>query len=1069
MLNSEMIVVRLLKIGRDRAIRHWVVGLSFLLILMNGVNGINRSLINRRAGGALFGSESVPAALPSSSEVHKTLKSAGFDIIDRYWEPLEIKRYVPTLSGDRADMPHGIQNTPKYTVKCPGTYIDFRLCKYYDAMDAMDTLNALRNIARIQVPRAKVEYDLWDSNHHKIRMRILSRVINMIDCEILMIESSQFLKDKTQIDPAHLPDYTAEAQNTVRHAMYESVCCVTFSMYSYLSKLLPINSAFVLLRPIVKVTLTGIEFNNAPYLDRLTLVDNYTIAFKSLPRTVDINLSSLQKSTAKCGMIIFLDADPQVTLTGLDHAINQHPNLTINIPWTSLPHLIRFNVSYIRVHAISGLLINSDSIRKFYAFLQDLPTNPISTRIEVDEVVFKVPTYRACGPCEYSKGIYTPEVMVNYGIVTNAVKIHYNPGRTDLQATIALLHSINAVPESVLKEAKDEMIVCCGDKTNKPAWSLPQTVNIQFSCPKLKDLLDKYNGSNYYCFCQNLIYKTLNITGKQSPYKGQVYLCMLFLNNLGSIRGQKLCISKIRDGRRTTSKFDLVALQAKAAKFRRYTLDLDILILDKVDIAIIYRIFGCYDIVKLNEVHILNQAFKNLAIAQLLSQALGEKVTRLVLNDLTKLNEIKRYDQRDKIKGFSLFKYVKEYRKDNESVEGLHLDKLVLQLGCVDFSAQSRALSEIRDHGVQIPVLISFEEYLANTLTVAGDKLVQLYGITIEALKADINHCQTQDQSQNPTEAQTPVKNSYITELSLKFHEQHMLTESTLVDIITWMACRFENVAKLQLLNVKASKEERKLIVSRNYLFRDLPTLNSIQLSKGNSKNSFIELLSRSYRHVLMSEVPCPESITIVTLSTVLERLAENVDKLSELTNQHINPKATFHHIERELKTNNENKEHDEEDEEDDNMCDICCSYDPILTVRKPRSAWNGLLCIAKPQCPAESESSTVTTLCYFTCRHRQCNRCAFTNYSQMPKCPYCQRPIRIDNIYRLIRVPRSGIGFIASSAQASEAANNKWLESKVWVDDHVYLYVADRQTTDLLTIHERMPSYDESNPIHVI
>ncbi|KAI5186483.1 hypothetical protein NEHOM01_1495 [Nematocida homosporus] len=1037
MTKHGIFVARFIKISRISTFRYWLAGIWTLLALVSVAR--SNDITNME----------VQDDWQTSDGIAKILSACGFKLeFGDYSRSFTTTPYIPERTQVPDERFGKVDSIPKYELEPWNDRIEFELPYFPSDKEAIAVLEDLRKIAIVRVSIALVSYKSTNPELHKISMQILSRVVNMLDCSILRFYYTPDLAKKARNQEVDGVLCSSEAQNTISHAKYRAKCHVSFSSASGLLDV--INSKVRLLRPISSVTLLDSEFQHISYLGLLTLKPNYTLSIENLPNKANINLASLPTKVCKCQEIsIKSPQNMKLTLTGFNHANNNFPILHLSLSWKTFEYLATHNPAQIQGSIVLSLSVSPDSHQDVLKGNYQPMSN--GYQIAVELVYFSIDTSMPCDVFGQYRRIYTKEFLYRYGVVASNVLVYYEPGRNNFDKTIARLGFIGNLPQSLLKEIRESNIVCCGNGLNTIDWTLRQPVVIQLDDPQVLYWLKRHKQPSIDRFCQHIYYTSLNISGGQAPRKGQVKRCIRLLNHLESIRGQKLCISNIRDKRKTKGRFDLATLKAETTKSPRYTLGLDTLILDNVDEAIIYRMFGRYNIVKLNEVHILNQVFKNLAIVQLLSFSLGPIDTKLVLNDLANLNEIVRYNRRDRIKGFSLFKYVEDFQQRNQSVDSLHLNRLVLQVDDVDFGAHDLALSVIRSYGIELPITVAFKEYLANRSVIQDEKVVIIHSITTEALKADLLYYQ----AQNPMQAHL-IKNTSITELVLHFSNDQVLTKESLIETIRWTICRFEKLAALRLRNANVTANMQNVFASHRYLILDLDSLKSIRIEGVGPNNSHIELLLQPHhKHLLANTTNTNHNFTAIASSTLF-RLFHQLDQLDHLDKafpKHIGSRICPLQI---VIENLQKKK--------DCPSDIQCAY-----CQKP-------LCESTEEGPNKNghilnEAVASKAFCYLKCGHLACHTCVYTTLTlDKPRttCPMCRQTGVFENMHQLIGVPRSVFVFTETDASLLNA-DHEWLDTMALNDGHVYLYIPYENIDDLCNAVKNGPVFDEDHLIYVI
>ncbi|KAI5185979.1 hypothetical protein NEHOM01_1202 [Nematocida homosporus] len=406
MFTQWMVTARPNQAGRFKEIKCWIGGLCVLFGLLNFV---------------ICAAEAVDPieSLPSSDEIMETLKTLGFEFSPST-TACKVRRHIPTKQQKRSSNPNALRNVPKYVVEALGSSIEFSLPHYSTEEEAMQALESLREIAFIEAGSAVVNYTSDNISCPSANIQILSRVVNMLDCE----KPTSYRISKEALQLIGSVDSNArltEAQNTIQHANAESTCEVVFSTSNYGGLMNVLDSGIILLRPITKVILKVDSYQYLSYLMQLPLTKNYTIVFSDLPKVLTLDLTVLQNLPPKCRMIAFTDNGLKLTLTGLEKPISKHPKLTLHMPWYLLDYLANNNPSKVRVYAISGIEIVSQTYQKTIESLQK--REPVESRIFAKKIYLKATADLPRLSLDFYKRCYTRQLYKRVGISVDKVKI----------------------------------------------------------------------------------------------------------------------------------------------------------------------------------------------------------------------------------------------------------------------------------------------------------------------------------------------------------------------------------------------------------------------------------------------------------------------------------------------------------------------------------------------------------------------------------------------------------------------------------------------------------------------
>ncbi|KAI5186376.1 hypothetical protein NEHOM01_1430 [Nematocida homosporus] len=1019
-------------------------------------------------------------SLPDSKTVHLLLESIGFTFENGK------KRHVPLFSWIRLptlppivnitphvsyeqpaliaaeDQPLAhveiLLNTPTYEVEYLDRDIRFQLPKYTDVEEAKRALAALRKIAVLRTDLIHITCAAGNPKCHQINQQILSRVLNMVDVGLIFIHLCTELGKEEYVSQIDLAACQAEAQNTLEHATYKVK--EQFFLSTLAHDTLPdtICPGITILRPISNITFLNGQSYNTSCLSQLSLEANYTLIFSVLPRNASINLKVLQTSPSTCKQIT-IESDPgtQLAISGLESARDRHPQICLKASWDLLQYLAVNNESIISVHSISKLPITQDSM---LAMLQSTP-NQTATRSQIDAVniTYSIATKMPCGPLDYYRQTYNSETLAKHGIIVSNVRLEYAKGRCDLYNTLEALCGLDeclVVPNVI----EDEGIVCCGERLSQP-WKPKWDLIIQLDSPHIPASI-KYYYQLCACFCQNIHYPTIYLNGAKTPIQNRVETCIDILTIFQGITADKLYISNIRNTDEKTSKFSVAALNYKAAKYTKWNLNVETLVLDNVDDHIIYWMLGHYNFTKRTEVHILNERFTSLAIAQVLSLPVGNQITTLLINGFAGLNEVKHANNPEEIKGFSLFKYIEAKQREGLTIKDLGLHKLSLQVSDQEFESYRGALSVLLLSYGLYPCEMLFDQYIefdSSTKGIALDRTrFTLRGVTLIRIKSDFTHRQTKAKAHaqshpNPPQ-QNPMSKGTVLELVLYFYDTPLLTEADLVTIIRWVGCRFKGLVALRLENSNMSSEARAIVASRHYWIDGLNMLNKIQIQSPNSTAPFIEIPIQLYRNSLLATVSNPVSEFTAVSLTMLRRLYNDPKLLELFTPDRINHSASFQMILTQLRETKESMYI---------VCSICYKDISDPPVEEKEEDLD-----TKKSGDAFDSKYNFATLCYLKCRHPLCDKCAIRLQRDMVyNCTSCKQKEAYDNIHQLLSIPLSNF-VLAEDSTDLPTGNIDWLKDMALPDQHVYFYLAYPDFATLCAYLEKEPDQD-LRQIHII
>ncbi|KAI5185144.1 hypothetical protein NEHOM01_0649 [Nematocida homosporus] len=1014
-----MITDSSVKIRCCHMLKRWAMSFCVLIVMLMSVRGDNEV-------GRLDQLEP-----PTPEVMLVTLYSVGFLMANENIR-VAITPYTPPPSQN--PLKHSsLLEAPSYEVEYANAPLNFVLPNYISREAAVAALNKLRTIAVIRTDVMHLTCGMSNLTCRQESMQIMSRVINMADCKSLVLFVATDLKMDAIAAPVNLNICRQEADHTFRHITYEMECRLVLSSLGN-NKIPDLKyCGIIMLRPISTVCLMGLEILQTPLLDKLPLVDGYALIFMSLPNVINLDFKFLQTAPPKCKSINIMPyPDAIVKLTGLDDVIRKHPMLTLNTNWSTFQYLGRNSTQPIRVHTIAGLDVCSFSISDM---LMAPSKEPIDPCVFATTAVCQISLEMTCKPLDYYRQLYTPEALSKYGISVNHVEIRYVENRTDLYNTLDILVRCNAL-SAIPNEVQRGDIRCLGEATNNPEWRLKETVKIRLNTYMLDEYLRDYKLHCCRLFCQNIRYTAIEIDGDRYSYAPQARSCARLLTLFQDIDALELRITNVRDPTQPTSDFISGILKEEIAKRFKCRLNVKKLILDNVDDSIIYRMLGRYVFVGPTEVHILNQNFTNLAIAQVFTMQECQNISVLVINDFIGLNEVRQYRMKDLIIGFSLFKYVEETVRKGKTIQDLQLWKLALHLDGVAVDWYSDILRELYSYNLQL-LAVPFDDYLLKmtpqpspALTMPKDKFT-LYNVDLIGLATDLACYKVQLLDQ-----QAPVQKIAVKDLIVRFRSNQVLKEKDLVTTVRWVSSRFKEVVILRFLNAEAAIDLMETTRRHHYLVRDLKGLKSIRLEGTNPYSPPVEVLVNAPRVGLLTNANNPEPAVIAMSQSVLSQLATHHEQLDQLIPAPL-PNDSTTSLQKIAKHIKENRH--------ELLCSVC--LDTLYIPTRPEANTE---VSAQPGTDHNSEEHS-TTFCYRKCGHPHCGKCLIRTPPN-DRCPDCRNESRFDGIDWLISVPPASFIFAQDNTNVANADSN-WHDSITWVDGQVYLYVSYRRQSDLATM----------------
>ncbi|KAI5187278.1 hypothetical protein NEHOM01_2063 [Nematocida homosporus] len=983
-------------------------------------------------------------ACPSISQTINDMESIGFSFASDPYKFVKITPYVPKCSPTPIASPNQPSiltldlppTRPYYTICVRMTHLTFKLRNYTTPQKAILALASLRKIASIKIAKAIIIVEEGGSNGTLLNLCILSRVVNMLDCRCLRI-SLLYKQRKTDIRDADLAASLAEAQNTIKHAGNLLGCWIYFSVTQQNRLVQLLNSGITLLRPIITVYLLESEYKSVHLLPRLPLENNYHISIRAWSGIATIDFTFINNHALICHKIsLGCIKSTKVKLLGLENAIEKHSKIYLVASWPVLWYIINNNGPQIRVYGVAGLNVSSSSMQQLLdASLKtdDTPRPRIIATVGVSKILKDLP----CNSLDSYKRRHSSTVLAKYGICLNEIRMCYLMPRQDFGDTISFLVASKALSVPAIDLGAQD-IKCCGNGLSDPSWQLQETVNFRLDDAKLDFYLLCYTTQGHGCLCQNICYNVINIIGTCAAHGQQIDKCLKLLCMLGSITAQKLSIINIHNSpnpARIRLNLNNIMRQDTIEEYK-CQLNVKILVLDNVNVRIVYWLMGRYVFASSVELYLLNQHFSNLAIARILSLPRTHQITSLTLNNFLDLNEVKLYQKQNKSSKFSLFRYIEALREGNPTLQGLNLHKLFLQLGNIDYAPYTDLLYRLASYQIQ-PLASLFEDYLrnlSNQSTTSPETKTEfaLYNIVLSRLEKDLIDCYSQYLPQSSKQPSPLIPKSSVEKLILRFNDNQFLTATELVNVIRWVGYRFKNIHTVHIVNIRMSTSDRDLIVTHRYLTADLEWFSYIYLEGADtneSDGSCIELVVRFY----------PVSLEIDDLNSAAISISISADSLARFISY---PKDLAGIITKKIGSLQTIKTHLENNGAA-LRCPACLRviYIPWTMIKAEEHV------AKKPRLEFDPDHN-FREACYFKCGHPVCAICV-AEFKLDNRCPICRKTGVWQEVLRLIAVSLSNFLVLerCDNPPASDPAQPK---SLTWSNGYAYFYARYTTMTEL-------------------
>ncbi|KAI5187199.1 hypothetical protein NEHOM01_2004 [Nematocida homosporus] len=1058
------------RIYRGQTIRYRIVVVLWSLVLV--LDSVRGGCSDSKVGGVSdVGVQEItaPEGWERSPRLTEDLKALGFSF--QYMKSVVyVKKHIteevtaPASDSTVSSSPtNSTENIDKYMVLWPEPELQFIMPKTREAYGLQRFLIALMDIVVIKAEKAVFVYQLEYLERCEDKLKAISRVINMLECEELELRIEEYDIERYSHWASEVEPSLTELEETIDCAGSNSKRSLTINVYCLnpsIVDLKPLNMSLRNLasKPALIVTIMRERkphsfFFNPKYLSR------------DLPEVqvnTNIDFTALHNQEIKCQKIV-IEKNIVLTLTGLENATtNIHSEIVLELYWDTLLYLCEHNRSNINVHTI--IAIGCGSRRGLFKpeLLQKEP--PSTPHIFATKISTIIPTQLYCSALIRHTQYCNQEACAKYGISAAINTIEYEEGQAGLVETLnTLKNKLCALYETSVDNLDDEEARCSGQDKADHMWLLQETVNIHLE-NKLRDSCDNWIIRS---FCQNICYTDINIYGLDWVDWQSVSFCKDLLNRFGNITARTLRISNIylcpdcRFGLSTIEEDD-----ALPEIFRR-RLDIKALILDQVNNDFIYWILNNYTFADSMELHILNQGYKNLNIVQILSLPICRNISKLVLNDFIGLDEVRLYEEYKKegrLTELSLFNYIETMKAENKTITDLGLNKLTLRLEGVDCNKYTEILAKFNDIGIQceeVPFAVIVGRQLANYNSyIRGDTqcalrnpnkrfkmVLELKNINLQELEADLaRRCPESTSQPDPKQEQkSPIQKLSVDKLSLHFIDEPVITENNLVRVLKWIACHFTGPRRLYLYGLEVSEDEQETMIAHHYQVIGLNAFSHyhrkvklIVLRSLLDDNQGIVFAEFNIIHpdiVIVNSITIPHilklDLTEIDPEACLYKLATAIKKstsivclgcsLSLYQPKEKNRTDREVHVDIDNDTNGEARE--EKSKED------AVRQKEILS---PKYDFTGF-----------SPKLHTTIACYLACGHILCIKCISKMVmpdDKLLKCPTCEKYLDHNTTCELVYAPLPNFIHIESDVPTS-ITKNQQAKIKTWRESPAFFY----------------------------
>ncbi|KAI5187904.1 hypothetical protein NEHOM01_2438 [Nematocida homosporus] len=1085
------------RIYRGREIRYrivvvlWSLVLVLVLVLDSVRGGCSDGMCDSKVDGDSDVDEqeiTAPVGWEKSPKMTKDLTAIGFSFQHEESIVYVKKHMTEEVAAPASDstvaltLTNSTERTDQSMVLWPEPELEFTMPKISEVGGLQKVLNALEHIVVIKAQKAVFIYKVEYSLRCEDRLKLISQVINVLECEELELRIEEYDIKRyshwvSQVKPSltELEETIRRAASNSKHNLTINVCCLNPSRVD----LSPLNMSLRNLasKPALIVTIMQ-EQNDPPSIFKPK--DPYRHLYE-VQASTHIDFTALHNQEIQCQKIVIDNELKCLALTGLENATtNIHSEIVLELRWKTLLYLIENTKSIINVHTI--IAIRPEYTQELFQ-PHLLPEKPLSTpRIIAIKITIKT-NLEGCWCLEnmYNQ-YYSPEVYAIFGISVDESTIEYTKRQNGLLDTLKALElHLEMDCEKSIEHVTANGIKCPAEDCSNNKWELQESVDINLGI--LYDLImvglsncDRFGGP-YVVFCQNIRYTDIHIDGVGDCWAST--LCQTVLNLFINITACTLRISNVIVG--AIGSFDLSKIEGNNAlpEICRRRLVLKTLILDNVDDSLIYWILNNYTFANSMEVHILNQGYKNLNITQILSRPTCRKISKLVLNDFVGLDEVRLYEEYKKegrLTELPLFNYIERMKAKDKTITDLGLNKLLLPLEGIDDSKYTEILAKFNDIGIQCGVIplaanihhqmVDCKSYIMTATQYALRhpnnrfyKELVLRNINLQELEADLaSRCTTSTSQPDPNQEQKPsIQKLSLDKLSLYFSDTNPITENNLVKILDWIACQFTDLEWLDLYNLEVSQAEQWKMLVHNYHVNGLDVFRCYSIS---SKSAQINLLAGTIHNIRLAEFNISRPDIVVVDYTMIPHILK-LDLTGMDSEAHLYKLATA--IKKSTSI----------------ICSMCSLslYRPIEVKRKS-TMWKLCCATTKKANPDTVSRFSILnpelhfkTVCYFACDHLFCIECVWKMkkpHEDLLKCPTCKKHASYKKACQLVYAPLPNLVLVKSNIPTSIPESQ---QSKIttWRTTPTFFYASYKYSGWMHPKPKKEASYNTTTPLYAM
>ncbi|KAI5186750.1 hypothetical protein NEHOM01_1681 [Nematocida homosporus] len=305
-------------------------------------------------------------------------------------------------------------------------WMKFTLPEYSSAKEASSALVFLNTIAAIKVPVASIEYTDVEPEWRQTCILIVTRIINMIECEKLKLN----LKCNLKCNSTNQSIYNAslcEAEGVIGLTPKSPCALVAWGntiLSNWGANAIAIKQRFssIHFHPVDKL---------AHHLDNLCLTKDFKATVSLSSKKTEVNLEYLSRIPTNCSEITIKATYKQCPLiVGLEDCTARYKDIKLLISWRNLLSLGAISKDNFHVHTIMIQENTFDPLKVYepWRLLKDTKYRIFADKIVIPE--------RPSVPSKFGDPTIYNQIrdeLALYSISVKIIEIHYQNGRVELK------------------------------------------------------------------------------------------------------------------------------------------------------------------------------------------------------------------------------------------------------------------------------------------------------------------------------------------------------------------------------------------------------------------------------------------------------------------------------------------------------------------------------------------------------------------------------------------------------------------------------------------------------------